>query len=180
MPKPISTLYSGNKFVAADFAPNFQMIFRDPAGATPADETGASDLTEFFKAFFSDGWGITIQSVSLTSAIPAQAFGPRIVPYNMTLTACEMVAVPITGQTTGDIVIDVWSDTYANYPPVVGDSIVGAGTKPTISGALKSLDSSLADYTRVDLVKGEWAKFNVVSCTNLHAVAIKFSTVRTA
>jgi len=33
----------------------------------------------------------------------------------------------------GDMVVDIWKDTFANYPPVVGDSICGS-SKPTLAG----------------------------------------------
>jgi hypothetical protein len=180
MPYKHSERYADNKFLAADIAADFQMFLRDPNGATLDAEVGATDFTEILKKFFSPDWGIVLQSGSLTTAIPAQTFGPREVPYAMTLLSCEMVAIPITGETAGDIVVDVWVDTYGNWPPVVGDSIVGAGVKPTISGALKSNDTDLSDWTDLTLAAGSKALFNVVSCSNLCVVAIKFPNVRTA
>ena len=33
--------------------------------------------------------------------------------------------------TSGSIVIDVWKDTYANFPPIVADTIT-ASAKPTL------------------------------------------------
>lgn len=180
MPYKHSELYTDNKFDAAALAPNFQMFMRNPNEVVTADQVGCTDITEILKKYFSPDWGIVLQSGSLTTAIPVQAFGPREVPYNMTLSSCEMVAIPITGETTGDIVVDVWVDSYANYPPVVGDSIVGSGVKPTIAGALKSNDTDLTDWTTLNLTKGSKALFNVVSCSNLCVVAIKFPNVRTA
>lgn len=40
----------------------------------------------------------------------------------------------LTADAAGSIVIDIWKDTYTNYPPVVGDTIIAAG-KPTLSAA---------------------------------------------
>lgn len=38
---------------------------------------------------------------------------------------------------TGSIVLDIWKDTFANYPPTVADTIITAG-KPTLSSVRKN------------------------------------------
>ena len=48
--------------------------------------------------------------------------------------------------TSGSIVIDVWKDTYANFPPTVADTIT-ASAKPTLSSATKSDDTTLTGWT---------------------------------
>lgn len=181
MPYKHSDRYADNKFLAADLGPEFQMFLRDPNGATLPEEVGATDFTEILKKWFSPPWGCKIDSNSLTTAIAnGYSTGAIEVPYDMTLSSVELVALPITGQTTGDIVIDVWVDTYGNWPPVVGDSIIGAGVKPTITGALKSNDTDISDWADLTLPAGSKALFNVVSCTNLRFVQVKFLNVRTA
>ena len=57
----------------------------------------------------------------------------------------------ITSATTladqsGSIVLDVWVDSYANYPPTVADTIT-ASAKPTISSATKAQDTTLTGWT---------------------------------
>jgi hypothetical protein len=47
---------------------------------------------------------------------------------------------------SGSMVIDVWSDTYANAPPTVADTIAGS-EKPTLSAAQKNQDLSLSSWT---------------------------------
>ena len=44
------------------------------------------------------------------------------VPFACTITAVTLLSTDAAA-TAGSIVIDVWKDTYANYPPVVGDTI---------------------------------------------------------
>lgn len=168
-----------NRFLAPDITKDFQLFLNNPAGATGALKTGAADIAALIGAM-TPPWGVRIDSGSLTLDIAAgYTTGAIEIPYDMTLQEVELVALPITGQSTGSIVLDVWVDTYANWPPVVGDSICGAGVKPTISSALKSNDTDLTDWTTRNLTKGSKAFFNVVSCTNLRFVQVKFKALRT-
>ena len=48
---------------------------------------------------------------------------------------------------TGSIVLDVWKDSYANFPPTVADTIT-ASAKPTITGAKKAQDTTLTGWTK--------------------------------
>jgi hypothetical protein len=48
--------------------------------------------------------------------------------------------------TSGSIVVDIWKDVYANFPPTVGDKIT-ASAPPTISTATKSTDATLTGWT---------------------------------
>jgi hypothetical protein len=54
------------------------------------------------------------------------------VPYAAKITGWDIMA-----DASGSIVVDLWKDTYANYPPLVADSIT-AGNKPTLSSAEKN------------------------------------------
>lgn len=64
---------------------------------------------------------------------------------------------------SGSIVIDVWKDTYANYPPDDSDSITAAAP-PTVSTATKSQDSTLTGWT-TSVAAGDIFGFNVDSIT---------------
>jgi hypothetical protein len=63
------------------------------------------------------------------------------VPY-----ACTITAATVLLDQSGDVVIDVWKDTRANYPPTDADSITAAAP-PTVSGAVQSQDTTLAGWT---------------------------------
>lgn len=78
------------------------------------------------------------------SAVIATGFvGFFLVPFNCTLTEWD-----IFGDQSGSITFDIWKDTYANFPPVVGDSIIGGGgTKPNLTSQAKNKDSTLTGYT---------------------------------
>lgn len=48
---------------------------------------------------------------------------------------------------SGSIVIDVWNDARANYPPTVADSLnAGGGTKPTVTTTTNNRDVTLTSY----------------------------------
>jgi hypothetical protein len=72
--------------------------------------------------------------------------------------------------TSGSIVIDIWKDSYANYPPTVADTITAAA-KPTVSSANKAESSTLTGWTTT-FVAGEIVAFNVDSVTALTKVAL--------
>jgi hypothetical protein len=59
----------------------------------------------------------------------------------------------------GSIVLDLWVDTYANYPPTIADTIV-ASAKPTISSALKGQSSTLTGWT-TSIAAGSIMRINV-------------------
>lgn len=72
---------------------------------------------------------------------------------------------------TGAIVVDVWSDTYANYPPTVADTIAGS-QKPTITAtAAKGQNLSITPWS---LTAGNTLRFNVDSVTTFTAVTLTF------
>ena len=74
---------------------------------------------------------------------------------------CEIEQVTLLADVSGSIVIDIWKDTYNNYPPLVGDSITAAA-KPTISGALKSKDATLTGWSKT-ITAGDILRFNLDS-----------------
>lgn len=87
------------------------------------------------------------------------------VPYN-----CTIVGVRLLSTVSGSIVIDVWKDTYANYPPTDADSIT-ASAPPTLTGAVKSEDTTLTGWTTA-LSEGDILMFNVDSVVDCVAVTL--------
>jgi hypothetical protein len=72
--------------------------------------------------------------------------------------------------TAGSIVIDVWKDTYTNYPPTIADTITAAA-KPTLSAVNKNEDSGLAGWT-TSFSAGDILGFNVDSASTVTKVAL--------
>jgi hypothetical protein len=92
--------------------------------------------------------------------------------------ACTVTAWTILGDQTGSIVVDIWRDSYANFPPVVGDSMTGA-EKPTISSATKGQDTSLASGAGWAIAAGDVLRFNVDSVTSLTRATVALKVTRT-
>jgi hypothetical protein len=79
--------------------------------------------------------------------------------------ACTITAATLLADVSGSIVIDVWKDVYANYPPTVADTIT-ASAKPTITTALKSQNTTLTGWTTA-LTAGDILAINVDSAATI-------------
>lgn len=119
-----------------------------PPGATGA--AGSSSRTTSMGIVL-DGAGS-----ALTTGIKGDLFVP---------VACTILSVTMLADQSGSIVVDVWKDTYANYPPTVADTITAAA-KPTISTATKSQDTTLTGWTTA-VSAGDTIRFNVDSITTI-------------
>lgn len=84
--------------------------------------------------------------------------------------ACTIQAVTLLADVSGSIVVDIWKDTFAAYPPVVADSITAAA-KPTITTALKSQDVTLTGWNK-NIAAGDILGFNVDSVTSIKKVTL--------
>lgn len=126
-----------------------------------ADVTGSTN-TVGIEAFI-DGGGVV-----LTAGVK----GYIEVPFACTLTAVRMFA-----DVSGSVVVDIWKDTYANFPPVDADSITSS-TPPTISSATKSQDTTLTGWTKT-FAAGDVLAFNVDSATTITRVTVALRLTRT-
>jgi hypothetical protein len=75
--------------------------------------------------------------------------------------------------TSGSIEIDIWKNSYINYPPTVSDSIVGS-VRPNLSSAIKNKSTSLSGWT-TDFLAGDIFIPNVDSISALRAVKLLFT-----
>jgi hypothetical protein len=91
--------------------------------------------------------------------------------------ACDITGVTVLGDVSGSIVIDIWKDTYANFPPTDADTIT-ASAPPTISSSTKSQDTTLTGWT-VSIAAGDVLRFNVDSVTDITRAMLSLSVVRT-
>lgn len=95
-----------------------------------------------------------------------------MVPYGFTITQVDAL-----GDQSGSIVVDVWKDTYANFPPTDADSIT-ASAPITISSATKSTDSTLTGWTTT-VAADSVLRFNVDSCSAITRLTIRVKFRRT-
>lgn len=79
--------------------------------------------------------------------------------------ACTILSARLVADQVGSIVVDIWKDTFANYPPTVADTITAAA-KPTLSAAIKSEDLTLAGWTTT-INAGDMLRFNIDSVATI-------------
>jgi hypothetical protein len=81
---------------------------------------------------------------------------------------CTVTGWTVLSDLAGTCTFDVWKDAYANHPPTVADSMVGAGTKPNIAGPSRKGQSYALDWTTTALAAGDVLFLNldaVATCT---------------
>jgi hypothetical protein len=120
---------------------------------------GGSDTSG--NAQWVDGrFAIEILIDSGTSSVTAGFKGFVECPTTGQIIAGRILA---NGATTGTAVVDVWKDTYGNYPPTDADSITG-GAELEITSGVKGQDTTLTGWN-VDVTSGDIIGFNVDSIT---------------
>jgi hypothetical protein len=122
-------------------------------------------------------FGTTVDAVTFIingsgSPISTGVAGDLYVPYTSTITAATALADQV-----GSIVVDVWADTFANYPPTDVDSITAAAPI-TISTNDATTDTTLTGWT-TSLLAGSTLRFNVDSCSTITRCTITLSLSRT-
>jgi hypothetical protein len=136
------------------------------------DGDSGTDTVDFTLPTSARTQGITCIFDGGGSAITAGKTVYVRIPYACTITGWQLGA-----DVSGSIVIDVWKDTYANFPPVVGDSIAGT-EKPTLSSAQKNEDLTLSTWT-TSVTAGDWIAFNVDSAATVTFVSLQLLVTRT-
>ena len=121
-----------------------------------------TDLDDIAIIYIIDGGG---------SAISTGVAGFLEIPL-----ACNITGWTILADQSGSIVVDVWNDTYANFPPTVADTIAGS-EKPTISASTKGQDLTLTTWTE-DVDAGDILGFNVDSCATIERVTLTIRATR--
>ena len=99
------------------------------------------------------------------AAITAGQKGHLEIPF-----ACTITGWTILADQSGSIVVDVWKDIYANFPPTVADTIAGS-EKPTLSAVQKNQDLTLTTWT-TSIAAGDVLAFNVDSAATVTRVLV--------
>lgn len=151
-----------------------RLLGRDTAAAGDIEEISVSNGIEFTGgpglrqtvASRTRQIGITIDGggVAITTGVK----GYKSFPVAGTITGVRMLA-----DQSGSAVVDIWKDTYANYPPTVADTIT-ASAKPTISAAIKSEDTTLTGWT-TSIAAGDVLGFNVDSATTITRLTLELT-----
>jgi len=99
------------------------------------------------------------------SVINTGVAGALYIPFD-----CAISAATLLADESGSVVVDVWKQPLASYPPTSGNSIC-ASDLPTISSGQDSTDSTLTGWT-TDIDAGDTLVFNVNSVTNIKRLTI--------
>jgi len=91
--------------------------------------------------------------------------------------ACTIQQVTLLADQSGDIVVDIWKDSYANFPATVADTITAAA-KPTIAAGVKDQDDALVGWTKT-IAAGEILRFNIDSVTDIRRCTISLKIIKT-
>ena len=111
-----------------------------------------------------NGDGATIP----TGVVP----GDFSAPFSFAITGWTLLA-----DQSGSAVVDIWKNTYANYPPVSGNKIT-ASAPPTISSTTKATSSTLTGWTTT-IAAGDILRFNVNSAATIQALTLVLNCRRT-
>lgn len=106
------------------------------------------------------------------AVLPTGVIGDLEVPF-----ACTITAVRLLADQTGSVAVDIWKDTYANFPPTDADSIT-ASAVPAITTAQKAQDTTLTGWT-TSLAAGDILRFNVDSVTSITRLTLQLTVVKT-
>lgn len=157
---------------------NYALLASPTFTGTPAAPTAAAgtNTTQIATTAFARALASTITITYVIdgggSVITTGVKGDLTIPFAGTITEWTLM-----GDQSGSIVVDIWKDTYANYPPVVGDSIT-ASAKPTISAATKGQSSTLTGWTTA-ITAGDTLRFNVDSVTTLTRATLSLKVSKT-
>jgi len=128
----------------------------DSKGRLTAAASGGAGVRVGTITMITDGGGVVI-----TTGLK----GYLEIPFACTITGWTLLA-----DVSGSIVVDLWKDTYANYPPVVGD-VITASAKPTITTAIKNQSTTLTGWT-TSIAAGDILAFNVNSVTTITKITL--------
>lgn len=92
--------------------------------------------------------------------------------------AATITGVYLFADQDGDIIIDLWKDTFANFPPTVADTIT-ASEKPTLSTSDTDSDTTLTGWT-TSITAGDIIRVNVDSVATCTRVSLVLTFTRTA
>lgn len=144
---------------------NDTLVYNGTAWVNSAPASGITANQRRVSIVFQLGDGVTV----ITTAEREQWLE---VNFDGTLEGVTLLA-----DVAGSIVVDVWKDAYASYPPVAADSICGSA-KPTLAGAQSAQDLTLTGWTTA-LARGDVLKVHVDAAATVKAVTLALRAIKT-
>lgn len=137
-----------------------ELIFNDASGWAVYNVLGELKITGESGANIkvgTIGFGIDNNGTVLstgTKALPTIMFSGTIVSWVM------------YADQIGSVQLDIWKETYANYPPTVSNSIVGTD-KPKLISQIKNINSNLSLWSNRVVNSGDIFAFNIDSVSTI-------------
>jgi len=152
---------------AAETAQGLAESAASTAAADAAAEIAATiaEVSEGSLSFVLDGLGVEIVD---------GVAGDIQFPFACTLTGWSLLA-----DQSGAIKVDLWKDTYANFPPTDADSITNGHEPEIAASGVKATDADIADWSDVTVDAGDVLRINVDSCTTITRCALVLNFTRT-
>jgi hypothetical protein len=142
----LTTYTAGDTFYYASGTALSKIAIGTNGQALVATSSAPAWTTQFLSiSYVIDGGGATVGS---------GIKGDITVPF-----ACTISEWTLLADQSGTIAVDIWKDTYANYPPTIADVITGSAV-PTITTATKAQSSTLTGWTTT-IAAGDTLRFNV-------------------
>jgi hypothetical protein len=148
-----------------------ELVFSDAAGWMVMNSLGEIRVTG------ESGQNIKVGSIGfgLDNGANPLTIGTKAyvtVPFSGTIVAWVVFADQI-----GDIQVDVWKDTYDNYPPTVADSIPGSD-KPRLVSQIKNRNTNLTGWTDTTVNAGDIFAFNIDSVSTITRVTVHLKIMK--
>jgi hypothetical protein len=134
--------------------------YDDGSGETTISASGVVAGARTITAVF-DGGGL---------ALTAGAKARLRIPFAATIDKVTLLA-----DQNGDVVVDIWLDDFASYPPDNADSIT-AGNEPELTGADTFEDSTLTGWT-TSISAGDCMIFNIDSASTLTWLMVQLELI---
>jgi hypothetical protein len=167
-----TTDYTAKWNADGDLVEGFEMLDEDAMTSNSATKLASQ---QSIKAYVDAGdnqvVGINFLIDGSGAAITTGIKGDIMIPF-----ACTINQVNLLADQSGSIAVDIWKDTYANFPPTDADTIT-ASAVPTISSATKDEDATLTDWTTA-IAAGSILRFNVDSCTTITRCTLVLKVTR--
>lgn len=154
-----------------------------PADLNDLDDVSGTPATGDLLQYDGSGWvPYTPQPITVTfavnfiidgggSTITTGTKGDLSIPFVCTITSWTLLS-----DQSGSIQVDIWKDTFGNFPPTDADSITAAAP-PLISSGNRGTGSSLTGWT-TSIAAGDILRFNVDSVTSIQRVTVALYMTR--
>jgi hypothetical protein len=151
-----------------------------PGGVNIATQAGDAGVFEYLGAgaWRCLGWFAAPRYAALEFVIDGAGSVPSTgqkghleVPFD-----CQIVQATLLADQTGSAVVEIWKDTYANFPPTVADKIT-ASAPPTLSSAQKAQDLTLTGWS-TQLSAGDVLAFNLNSASTVTRLTLSLKLKR--